>query len=95
MTDANGRRSYKKSDRQKDVTIPYYIDYIPTKNVKFPFAYILTVKDPQIIELLKTHGIILEKLSLETTVKAEKFVITEIKGASRLNQGHYTNAIKG
>jgi len=95
VTDANGRRSYKKSDRQKDVTIPYYIDYYPTKNVKFPFAYVLTVKDPQVIELLKTHGIILEKLTSGTKIKAEKFVITEIKGAPRLNQGHYTNAIKG
>ena len=41
VTDTNGRRNYKKSDRQKDVTIPYYIDYYPTKmlNSHLPICY--------------------------------------------------------
>ncbi len=95
VTDANGRRSYKKSERQKDVTVPYYIDYYPAKSFKFPFAYIITVKEPQIIALLKFHGIKLEKLSVSAKIKAERFVISELKGSARLNQGHYTNTING
>lgn len=95
ITDANGRRSYKKSDRQKDVTVPYYIDYYPSKSVKMPFAYIITVKEPQVIGLLKLHGIELEKLASGVKIKAERFEITGLKGAARLNQGHYTNSIKG
>ncbi|MGA2406592.1 MAG: M14 family metallopeptidase [Bacteroidales bacterium] len=50
--DVNGIRSYRKSDRQKDVTIPYYIDYYSTRNVKFPFAYLITTNDPEIISIL-------------------------------------------
>jgi len=95
VTDANGRKSYIKSNRQKDVTVPYYIDFQPTKNVKFPFAYIVTVMDPQVIELLKVHGIKLEKLKSVTKIKAERFEVTELNGSPRLNQGHYTNTIKG
>jgi dipeptidyl-peptidase-4 len=95
VTDANGRRSYKKSERQRDVSVPYYIDYYPTKSVKFPFAYVITVKEPQIIALLKLHGIKLEKLSVPAKIKAERFVVSELKGTTRLNQGHYTNTIKG
>jgi dipeptidyl-peptidase-4 len=95
VTDANGRRSYKKSDRQRDVTVPYYIDYYPSRSVKMPFAYILTVKEPQVIGLLKVHGIKLEKLSSGVKIKAERFEISELKGSARLNQGHYTNTIKG
>lgn len=95
VTDANGRRSYKKSDRQKDVTVPYYIDYYPSRSVKMPYAYIITVKEPQVIGLLKVHGIKLEKLTSGVKIKAEQFEITELKGAARLNQGHYTNSIKG
>jgi hypothetical protein len=95
VTDANGRKSYKKSDRQKDVTIPYYIDYYPTKCVRFPFAYILTVKDPDVLSLLKLHGIKLEELAGNSRIEVERFDINELKGASRLNQGHYTNTIKG
>jgi dipeptidyl-peptidase-4 len=95
VTDPNGRRSYKKSDRQKTVTIPYYIDYYPVRNVKFPYAYLLTVNDQQIVNLLKAHGIIIEKLSEASKVEVERFEISELKGAPRLNQGHYTNTIKG
>jgi len=95
VSDANGRRSYKKSDRQKDVIIPYYIDYYPTRNVKFPFAYLITVKDPVIINLLKIHGIKLEKLVDVTKITVDQFEISEVKGSARLNQGHYSNTIKG
>jgi hypothetical protein len=95
VTDANGRRSYRKSDRQKDVTIPYLIDFYPTKSVRFPFAYILTLKDPDILTLLKMHGIRLEVLKNSARIEVERFEISELKGAPRLNQGHYTNTIKG
>jgi dipeptidyl-peptidase-4 len=93
--DVNGRRNYKKSDRQKDVTIPYYIDYYSTRNVKFPFAYLITTNDPEIISILKTHGIKLEKLSADSKIEVQRFEISELKGATRLNQGHYTNTMKG
>jgi murein tripeptide amidase MpaA len=95
VTDANGRRSYTKSDRQRDVTIPYLIDFYPTRSVKFPFAYVLTVKDPDILSLLKMHGIRLEALKANSRIDVESFEISELKGATRLNQGHYTNSIKG
>ena len=95
VNDVNGRRNYKKSDRQKDVTVPYYIDYYPTRNVRFPFAYLLTADDPEIIGLLKRHGIKLEKLLNSAKIEVQRFEISELKGATRLNQGHYTNTIKG
>jgi dipeptidyl-peptidase-4 len=95
ITDTNGRRRYQKSDRQKTVTVPYFIDFYGSRNVKFPFAYLLTVRDPEIITLLRTHGILLEELTEASKIDAERFEITELKGAARLNQGHYTNTIKG
>ena len=94
-TDVNGRRSYKKSDRQKTVTVPYLIDYSPSKSVSFPYAYIINTADPEISGLLKLHGISIEKLSVPAKFNVQKFEISELKGAARLNQGHYTNSIKG
>ncbi len=91
----NGRKSYKRTDMQKDVTIPYYIDYYPVKNVKFPFAYIVNTSDPEIVGLLKLHGIRLEKLMNEYKIKVERFEISDLKCAERLNQGHYINTISG
>jgi murein tripeptide amidase MpaA len=94
-SDSNGRRNYRKTDRQKTVTVPYFIDYYPTKNVRFPFAFLLTISDPQLIGLLKTHGIRIEKLTQDCLLDVEQFVVKDLKGASRLNQGHYTNTING
>ena len=94
-SDANGRRNYRKTDRQKTVSVPYYVDYYPVKNVKFPFAYILNTSDPLITGLLKLHGIRMEKLTNKSRIEVESFNITELKGAPRLNQGHYNNTITG
>lgn len=93
--EVDGWKNYTKTDRQKDVTVPYYIDYYPTKNVKFPFAYLITLHDPDITGLLKIHGIKTEKLLSDTRVDVQRFEISELKGATKLNQGHYTNNIKG
>ncbi|MFN8240131.1 MAG: M14 family metallopeptidase [Bacteroidales bacterium] len=94
-TDPNGRRGFRKTDRRQDVTIPYFIDYYGTRKVRMPFAYVLTNNDPAVLNLLKLHGIKLEKLTSNVKVNAEKFTITELKGAARLNQGHYSNTVKG
>jgi dipeptidyl-peptidase-4 len=95
VSDINGRRNYKRSDRQKDVTIPYYIDYYPSKSARFPYAYLLTVNDREIVNLLNLHGIKSEKLVNDTKIEVQSFIISSLKGASRLNQGHYTDSIRG
>jgi len=87
--------NYRRTDRQKDVTVPYYIDFYPTKNVRFPYAYLLTTPDPALIDVLRIHGIRVEKLTAETKIDVQKFVISSLKASSRLNQGHYTNTING
>lgn len=95
FTDANGRRRTRPTDRQVDVTVPYYVDYHSTRNVRFPFAYLVTTHDPQIVGLLKTHGIRIENLAVDSDILVEKFEITDLKGAARLNQGHYINSVQG
>jgi hypothetical protein len=95
ITDANGRRRLQKSDRQKTVTVPYFIDFYGSKNVRLPYAYLIKTHDPEIISLLKTHGISLEELKTNSKFDIESFKISELKGSARLNQGHYTNTING
>jgi len=94
-TDDNGRKRYRQSDRKITVTVPYIADYYPTKNIRFPYAYILEPTDPEIINLIKSHGVLLEQLDEETTLSVERFKIEELKGAERLYQGHYMNDITG
>jgi len=93
--EVSGWKNYTRTDRQKDVTVPYFIDYYATRNVKFPFAYVLSTHDSGVNELLKLHGIKTEILTDDTVLEVQRFEIGELKAASRLNQGHYTNSVKG
>ncbi len=86
---------YKKSDRKVTVTVPYIADYYPTRNVKFPYAYLITTMDNSIISLIEKHGIRVDKLADSVTLSVEEFVFDKITPSSRLNQGHYRNSIEG
>jgi dipeptidyl-peptidase-4 len=94
-TDAEGKEQLHKSDRKKLVNAPYLADYFPVKSVSLPYAYLIKLSDPVVANLLMKHGINVEKLTNVTTLEVEKFKITELKPADRLNQGHYTNTVKG
>jgi hypothetical protein len=91
----SGRRRMIKTDRKVTVSVPYLADYYPVSSVRFPFAYIIQYPDPDVLSLLDKHGIEVERLAKPTTVMVEKFVIEEITPSNRMNQGHYTNQIKG
>jgi len=93
--DPNVWPPFKRTDRQKTVTVPYFVDYFPVKSVKFPFAYLVTVNDLDVINLLILHGIRLEKLAEASILEVDRFEISGLKGSARLNQGHYTNTITG
>ena len=44
---------------------------------------------------MKIHGIKMEKLSSDSKIEVQQFEISDLIGATRLNQGHYTNTISG
>lgn len=94
-TDGEGREKLRKSDRKRLVTTQYMADYFPTKSVSLPFAYLIKINDPELINLLLAHGIKLEKLTKQSTLEVESFQITGLKPVSRINQGHYTNSVTG
>ena len=86
---------YKQSDRKRTVTIPYIADYFPTENIAMPYAYIIEPYCLEVIEKLREHGIVVEKIAEERNVTVEIFEIEELKPNTRMNQGHYTNKLKG
>ncbi|MBN2174842.1 MAG: M14 family metallopeptidase [Bacteroidales bacterium] len=92
---AKGYWRYKKSDRKRTVTVDYIADYIPTKNVTLPFAYLLTIKDKELIRNLKMHGIQTDMLEDSLNCEVEQFEIETLTPSSRLNQGHYTEKVAG
>ncbi|MDO9257691.1 MAG: M14 family metallopeptidase [Bacteroidales bacterium] len=95
VVDTDGREQLHKSDRKKLVNAPYLADYFASKSVSLPYAYLIKLSDPAIANLLAKHGIKVEKLIHHTTLEVETFKITDLKPEGRLNQGHYTNSVKG
>lgn len=86
---------YKQSDRHRIVTVPYIADYYPLENVGVPYAYLITVPDRDILENLVNHGIQVDRLTETLTLEVNSFVIDNLTAEPRLNQGHYTNTVKG
>jgi len=95
ITDVEGRETYKKTDRKKTVQVPYIARYEATRSVKFPFAYLYTISDPLAINLLRKHGIRVSQLSKTQSFEVETFKLTELKAATRLNQGHFNQTASG
>lgn len=93
--DENGRNRYRPTEKKKAVTVPYLADYVATKEVQIPYAYILAHPDKEVLQNLKSHGIMVEKLKKDLKVEVERYKIEEITARTRLNQGHYNTSLKG
>jgi hypothetical protein len=90
-----GRPSVKRTNKKKIYTVPYFADFVPTKSIQLPSAYLIPFRDPVIEEKLLLHGITVERLLEPRVLEVETFQIKEIKPGTRLYQGHYMNAVTG
>ncbi len=91
-----GRPRLQVSEQQKTYSnVPYFARYTPTRTVPLPRGYLITVRDEAVIEKLRQHGIAVDRLTEPATLTVESFRVTEIAGARRSNQGHYTSSVKG
>jgi hypothetical protein len=91
----SGRPRVQKTDKKKTYEVPYYSNFVPKRSVPFPYAYLIPAASPEITKKLLQHGLSVDKLIEPVTLEVESFRIKEIKGASRLYQGHYLNSVKG
>ena len=85
----------KPTERLKPVTVPYFADYLPKRTIPLPYAYLLSVPDPVIIEKLIVHGLLVESLTTEANLEVEVFQPKEIKASERPFQGHRLNQVQG
>jgi hypothetical protein len=85
----------KRTEELKDYTIPYFAKAVPSKSIPLPEAYVLGPFHPGVVENLKKHGIIVEKITKEVKMQVEVFKITELKPAAQIYQGHVPISLKG
>jgi hypothetical protein len=85
----------KRTDRKKTYVLPYYADFVPKRTVRRPYAYLIPILEPEVLDKLRDHGLAVARLTEPVTLEVEAFRVKELKGAERLYQGHRTNTVKG
>ena len=75
--------------------MPFYARYVARRKVRYPWGYLIAYPDPEVLENLLRHGLVVERLTAEVTLEVEAFQITSLKAAERLYQGHHLNKVEG
>jgi hypothetical protein len=77
------------------VRMPVYDRFETTRTARFPAVYLIPATLRETVELLKRHGIVVERLRADWKGTTEVFVIDEIVSADRSFQGHILKELKG
>ncbi|MCU0235772.1 MAG: M14 family metallopeptidase [Acidobacteria bacterium] len=85
----------KKTDVQKDYTIPYFSLAVPVRTLPLPAGYVLAPHQGEALANLKRHGIRVERVLEAFRAEAESFVIAAVEPGRNIYQGRVQNAIKG
>lgn len=77
------------------VKMPIFDRFKVTKTSKIPATYIIPAGESKIVDLLRRHGIVVEKLleSVRATISA--FEVSEIKTETQAFQGHHLAQLDG
>lgn len=80
-----------KYDRSKPFTKPvkYFDQFIPSKTVKIPSAYIVPKSEWKVLERLKMNRIEIEPIPRDTTISVEIYTIDDYKTYKTPYEGHY------
>jgi hypothetical protein len=96
ITQAGGRSRARPTDRKTTYSnVPYLARYTPRRTVPLPAGYLIPVPDEEVVKNLLLHGVSVEQLVEPATLTVESFSVSEVSGATRLNQGHYTTTVSG
>jgi murein tripeptide amidase MpaA len=92
----NGRRRVRPTERTRTfANVPYLARWAPTRSVRYAQGYLIATPEPDVLDNLLAHGITVERLVAPATARVERFTVTELTGARRSNQGHYTTSVQG
>jgi hypothetical protein len=89
------RKGYRRTGTYTTVRMPLFVRFTPTLEVVPPTAYAFPASDTVIANLLRLHGLSVEKLDADWTGSAEAFVVDSVISAPRAFQGHHETRIKG
>jgi hypothetical protein len=85
-------RLYYDRSKPYTKTIRYYDNYKATVFADKPVAYIIPQAWQKITELFKLNGIVMHRLSHDTTIDLQMYYVGDYKTPSRPYEGHYLHS---
>ncbi len=99
QVEGDGKGPYKRvrpTDVKKTyVDVPYLAKYVPKTTARLPRGYLLTVNDAPVIDKLRQHGIVVERLVEPVRMPVDVFTADQLTGSVRSLQGHYPSTVEG
>ena len=80
-----------KYDQNSPFTKPvnFYNNFIPTKSITLPKAYVFSSRRKDIAQKLKQNGVQLKRLKKDTLIPVEVYHIADYKTYTKVYEGHY------
>ena len=82
-------RGMRRTGRYRAPRLAVYDRFEPALEVELPVAYAIDPVQSGVAQLLRTHGIVVERVSATVMVTASVFSVDSVTRARRTFQGHY------
>ncbi len=88
-------KAWDDSGKPHDYDVAFVADFQPTQSVELPFAYVVPEEFGSQVDLLRRHGIAVEKLQEPAQLDVGVFRVDEIKRAPQAFQKHKMLSLTG
>ena len=89
------RKGYRRTGEYVTVRMPLFVRFTPTLERVPPSAYAIPAGDTLIVNLLRLHGLAVQRLNSDWTGNVESFVVDSVSFAARPFQGHHEARVHG
>ncbi len=91
----SGAMLFNRLDVRKPEMMFEYGVFTPTESIAAPKAYVIAADQKEVIERVRMQGIRSHFVRTDSTVSAQRFLITGVKVNEREYQGHYATSVEG
>jgi len=85
----------RKTDRERDYQVPYLAKAVIEKGRSLPAGYLLDPFQPEVIEKIRAHGVVVHRLLEDWNGEIESFQISGLEMARNIFQGRVAVSLKG
>jgi hypothetical protein len=89
------RKGYRRTGKYTTARMPLFVRFTPTLERVPPSAYAIPATDTIIVNLLRLHGLEVQRLNADWSGNVESFVVDSVGSAARPFQGHRETRLHG